>query len=218
MLSKNRGRKRLFFTFYHLQRLKKGQLTRITFWNDYFRPHFDIVPVTMYQQGRCNAERSLLLFVEQHRPPAGALEPHHPRQRESIEELAQGHVAAAGAGTTLGRRLPRARQRLGQRGHLLARHRRKLAVRRHLCDNLDSPPPGKRRFFLYQIPNVPNSLLCIVPNRQQLFRQPTIQGIASYRRDACQRFFATLSGASNDSNFRQHFYPYPLSSTGSTQL
>lgn len=135
------------FTFYHLQRLKKGQLTRITFWNDYFRPHFDIVPVTMYQQGRCNAERSLLLFVEQHRPPAGALEPHHPRQRESIEELAQGHVAAAGAGTTLGRRLPRARQRLGQRGHLLARHRRKLAVRRHLCDNLDSPPPGKRRFF-----------------------------------------------------------------------
>ena len=73
-----------------------AQLTRITFWNDYFRPHFDIVPVTMYQQGRRNAERSLLLFVQQHRPSAGTLEPHHPRQRESVQELAQRHVPAAG--------------------------------------------------------------------------------------------------------------------------
>lgn len=109
-----------------------AQLTRITFWNDYFRPHFDIVPVTMYQQGRRNAERSLLLFVQQHRPSAGTLEPHHPRQRESVQELAQRHVPAAGPGTTLGRRLPRARQRFRQRGHLLARHRRKFTVRRHL--------------------------------------------------------------------------------------
>lgn len=72
-----------------------------------------------------------MLLVQQHRPAASALESDDPRQRESVEELAQRHVPAAGAGTALGGRLPRARQGLGQRRHLLAGHRRELAVRRH---------------------------------------------------------------------------------------
>ena len=105
--------------------------TRVTLWDDYLRPHFDIVPITMDQQGGGNPKRSLLLFVQQHRPAAGTFEPHHSRQGESIEELAEGHVAAARAGTTLGRRFSRTRQRLGQRRHLLAGHRRKFTVRRH---------------------------------------------------------------------------------------
>lgn len=119
-------------------------LTRIALGYDYFRSNFDVVPIALHQQGGGNPERPLLLFVEEYRPSAAALDPDDPRQRESLQELAKRHEGATGTGS-LGCGLPRARQRIvAGAGSFPARQGRKFTTRRH-CPDLSTDTPSSHQ-------------------------------------------------------------------------